>query len=226
MRRMLEKNGFEYCGVIYLTDGQERVAYELIVGEESKCTIYDITAELLSAPVYSGDTAPAVTRVRSICQGQRANTSDLTMCAHNGTHIDAPLHFADDSYGIDKIPLEKCVGVAYVVSAEGDIDCDFINQYVPFDCRKLLIKGNAHFLPETAELLAKRGIHLVGVEDQSISSCEVTAVTHTAFLKKEIVLLEGIVLSDVADGKYDLCALPLKIAGIDGAPCRAILIKK
>ena len=226
MRKMLEKNGFEYCGIIYLTDGQERVAYEAKVAQGNGYYIYDITRELLSSPVYPGDAVPTATKVSSIENNDPCNVTNLSLCAHNGTHIDAPSHFIKDGCGADGISLHKCIGTAYVLENNGEIDAEFIEQSVPMDCTRLLIKGKAYFSEGLGDLLSKRGIVLVGTEHQSVSAPECTAKVHCELLSKGIVLLEGIELSAVREGAYELCALPLKIKGCDGTPCRAILIDR
>lgn len=225
MIRMLKKNGFEYRGIIYLKDGQERVAYEALIHPNFCTKIYDISREILSAEVYPGDTKPTLTTVRSFSKGDGYNLSDITMCVHNSTHIDAPSHFIDEAPTVDSVSLYNCVGDAYVISSENNITNDFIALQVPIDCHRLLIKGDVFFEPGVADKLAERNIVLVGVESQSVSEGNFTKQVHIEMLRKGIVIVEGLDLSAVPDGKYELCALPLKIAECDGAPCRAILIK-
>lgn len=226
MRKMLEKNGFEYCGIIYLMDGQERVAYEAIAAEEKDYYIYDITRELTSAAVYPGDTAPTLNRVRNIANGDVCNVTDLNMCVHNATHLDAPKHFIKDGTAIDSVSLYKCMGSAYVLESLCDVDARFVEENVPVDCTRLLIKGNVYFAPGVGKILAERGIVLVGTENQSVSRHECCAEVHREILGEGIVILEGIDLSLVKEGVYDLCALPLRIKGCDGSPCRAVLIER
>lgn len=227
MRKMLQKNGFEYCGLIYLHDGYERVAYEIKVKKKEYIQIYDISQELISSNIFPGDTPPVLTPVKRISAGDAYNLSDLNMCVHNGTHIDAPFHFIDGAPTVDGISLQNCIGDAYVLESDGIIDVNFIENTVPPDCCRLLIKGNVNFSLGVAAVLEERGVVLVGCEGQSISACEDCIAVHNEFLSHGIAILEGLDLSAVErDGKYTLCALPLKIAGADGAPCRAVLIKK
>ncbi|MBR2370710.1 MAG: GNAT family N-acetyltransferase [Clostridia bacterium] len=226
MRKMLEKNGFEYCGIIYLMDGQERVAYEAVVAEKKDYYIYDITRELTSATVYPGDTGPTLKRVKDMSNGDECNVTDLNMCVHNATHLDAPKHFVKDGAAIDAISLYKCMGSAYVLESQSDVDARFVEENVPVDCTRLLIKGNVHFAKGVAKILAERGIVLIGCENQSISRPECSVEVHRELLSEAIVVLEGIDLSLVKEGVYDLCALPLKIKGCEGSPCRAVLIER
>lgn len=225
MLRMLKKNGFEYCGVIYLKDGQERVAYEALVHPNFCTKIYDISREILSAEVYPGDIKPELTTVRSMANGDGYNLSNITMSVHNSTHIDAPSHFIEEAPTVDSVSLYNCVGDAYVMSSESDITKEFIELQVPMGCHRLLIKGNVFFEPGVADMLFERNIVLIGVEGQSVSSEQFVKDVHLEMLGKGIVIVEGLDLSAVPDGKYELCVLPLKIADCDGAPCRAILIK-
>ena len=86
--------------------------------------IYDITQPLFSCEVYPGDTVPQMKPVRRISEGEIYNLTDITMCVHNGTHIDAPFHFINDGKTVDQISLDKFVGKAYVVSHNGDVTAD------------------------------------------------------------------------------------------------------
>ena len=232
MRKMLEKNGFTYCGKIYLLDGHERVAYEIKVKKNSVKRIYDISRELLSAYVYPGRSVPTVAKAESIKDGGNYNVSDLNMCVHNATHIEAPLYMIDGAPSVNEIALENCVGEAYIIECAGVVNEEYINNYVPLDCCRLLIKGKCVFPVGTAKLLAQRGIVFLGVESQSLAdgdanmSKEDSLQSHREILEKGIAILKGIDLSEVPAGKYELSALPIKIAGCDGSPCRANLIKR
>jgi arylformamidase len=146
------------------------------------------------------------------------------MCCHNGTHVDAPFHFINGGKTINEVELEKYIGYCMV------IDGDKL-KYNNFDIRslmnginKLLIKGDIEINVSLAHQLAESGIELIGVEKCTVGNKETGEQIHKIFLEKEIVILEGIRLSKVEEGKYFLSAQPINIAGIDGAPCRAILI--
>lgn len=176
--------------------------------------IYDITQELFSSPVYPGDTAPRAICVQSMAAGDDINLTDLQLCAHNGTHMDAPSHFVKNGAGIDAVPLEKTVGRAEV------IDASERERILASTADKLLLKGCDAIDVELANALIQKGIHLIGVEGQSVGDGSV----HEILLSHEIAVLEGIRLSHVPEGSYFLFAAPLKLGGCEGAPCRAILM--
>ena len=184
--------------------------------------IYDITQELFTSVVFPGDPAPKASEL-PVAPGGAAHVSFLEMCAHNGTHMDAPRHFLPDGYGIDAIPLEKCVGEALVVDAAGRFTASDAAR-LPADCRRLLLRGGA--IPDAggAAALAARGVDLIGVEPQSVGAGSETTLVHKTLLAAGIAVLEGIRLSSVTAGKYFLFAAPMKLGGLDGAPVRAVLL--
>ena len=92
--------------------------------------IYDISQELLSSAVYDGDPAPTATRIRSMDEGELYNLTTLSMCVHNGTHVDAPRHFINGGKDVSDIPLEKFVGAAYVTHIDGEIDADTVRDLI------------------------------------------------------------------------------------------------
>ena len=194
--------------------------------------IYDISQEVLGCEVYPGDPVPKKESVCSIEKGDMYNLTAFSMCAHNGTHIDAPCHFLRGGGSVENIPLEKTVGYAFVAECEGDIDeseAAYILKKaseVGDQCKKrLLIKGDAVVTLAAAEVFAAEGVYLVGVESQSVGPVSSPMAVHKVLLGAQAVLLEGIRLHDVSEGAYMLCAAPISIAGADGSPCRAILIE-
>ena len=194
--------------------------------------IYDISQELLSSMVYEGDPSPIASRIKEIKAGEKYNLSAFYTCAHNGTHVDAPYHFINDGICVEEIPLEKTVGYAYVHTHNGDFVAEDATrvlknaQNAGFGCEKrILLRGDATVTISAARVLANAGILLIGVESQSVGPLDKPMEVHLELLKKEVVLLEGLRLSDVEDGVYLLSSAPLKIAGFDGSPCRAILIE-
>ena len=151
------------------------------------------------------------------------------MCAHNGTHVDAPFHFIDGEETIDKVPLDKFIGYAYVAEHEGDItaaDAERIlkEAQAGLGADRILVKGNAVMTKEGAEVFAKAGIKLFGNESQTVGPENAPMEVHLIMLRAKIVLLEGIRLSEVPVGTYLLNAAPINLGGSDGAPCRAVLI--
>lgn len=192
--------------------------------------LYDITQPLFDSVVFPGDPAPVRTVACDMEKGDLYNLTYLSMCAHNGTHVDAPFHFYRDGKGVDGIALEKCVSPAYVASHDGEVTAADAEKLLararaahPEAAKKLLLRGNAVMTTEGAEVLAREGIDLIGVEPQSVGPEKAPMAVHLVLLKKEIVILEGIRLKDVEDGVYMLYCAPLNLTATDGAPCRAIL---
>lgn len=193
--------------------------------------IYDITQPLFECEVFPGDPKPIKTAVRRMENGDLYNLTAISMCVHNGTHIDAPFHFLNDGKGVNEIPLEKFIGAAYVASHEGKVtarDAENILFRAAKEYRgaekKILIKGNAVVTLEAAQVFAQAGIDLLGNESQTVGPEKAPMAVHLALLEKEVILLEGIRLSAVADGAYFLNAAPLNLTDTDGSPCRATLM--
>ena len=151
------------------------------------------------------------------------------MCVHNGTHIDAPFHFINEGKTVDQISLDSFVGDCYVVRLQGDITAedakDILQKAKEENAgERILIAGDIVVTVEAAREFAEANIKLIGNESQTVGPLNAPMEVHKILLGKEVVLLEGIVLSNVPEGKYLLCAAPLNLGGGDGAPCRAILI--
>jgi arylformamidase len=152
------------------------------------------------------------------------------MCAHNGTHVDAPYHFLDDGKTIDQVSLDRFIGYAYVAEHEGDVTAaDAAKIYEkayktdPRAAERILVKGKSVMTAEAAKYLAGKGIKLYGNESQTVGPEDAPMEVHLVMLGAEVVLLEGIRLSHVPEGVYLLSAAPLNLGGSDGAPCRATL---
>jgi len=193
--------------------------------------IIDISQEVLSCKVFPGDESPKAELVKSMEDGELYNLSVLSMCAHNGTHIDAPFHFIKDGKTVDKMPLEAFVGDCFVAHHEGDVAAedawDILRKAETAGAKeRILIAGKATVTLGAAEVFAEAGIKLLGNESQTVGPENAPMAVHKVLLAKEIVLLEGVVLSEVSEGKYFLSAAPLNFAGFDGAPCRAYLIEE
>lgn len=193
--------------------------------------IYDISQEIFSCRVYPGDPTPERKVLSSMEGGDLYNLTAFSMCAHNGTHLDAPFHFLRDGKAVEQIPLEKTVGKAFVVAHAGTVTAEDAARILerarmadPEAWRRVLIKGEAVISLEAAEVFADARIDLIGNESQSVGPLDAPMAVHLALLSGEIVLLEGICLGHVPEGVYMLNAAPLALQGADGAPCRAILI--
>ena len=192
--------------------------------------IIDISQEIMSCKVYPGDPAPKGERLVSMDRGDVYNMSAFSMCAHNGTHVDAPFHFINEGKTIDQMPPESFVGLCYVARHNGEVTAgdaaEIMEKAVNNGAaERILIAGNAVVTAEAAEVFADHNIKLIGNESQSVGPENAPMKVHKILLSKEIVLLEGIVLDGVEEGKYFLSALPLDIKGFDGSPCRAYLIE-
>ena len=193
--------------------------------------IYDISQEVFSCQIYPGDPAPEKRMLSLMEKGDLYNLTAFSMCAHNGTHIDAPFHFFKDGKTVDSICLEAFVGMAYVVEHQGIISwndaikiIEKVNVQNREAAKRILIKGLAEVSLEAAKVFASSGILLLGNESQSVGPEDAPMAVHQILLGANVILLEGIRLAEVSEGAYFLNAAPLNLFGSDGAPCRAILI--
>lgn len=175
----------------------------------------DITQELFSGRVYPGDTPPSFSRASDMAKGDECTVTDLSMCAHNGTHVDAPAHFIAGGKAADALGLSRFYGPCAVRALPGGLAGALAGVGAP----RLLIKGPFALREEDARALAARFV-LVGCEAQSIGD----AAVHRILLGAEVAVLEGLDLSAAPEGEYTLCAFPLKLGGADGAPVRAVLL--
>ncbi len=194
--------------------------------------IYDISQEIFGCTVYPGDPAPVRKSVCATARGDLYNLTAFSMCAHNGTHIDAPFHFLPDGKTVGEISLEKTVGPACVVTHNGPLsgkDAEHLLETVramsSAAAARILIKGDACITPEAAETFAHADLALIGVESQSVGDIHAPMAVHKILLARDVVLLEGLRLSQVEEGAYFLSAAPLHLGGADGAPCRALLVQ-
>ena len=187
--------------------------------------ILDISRELLGAPVYPGDTAPQLHRRQQMKLGDRCNLSDLHLCLHNGTHMDAPRHFLPDGDGIDAIPPDVFCGACSVVACDdGVLLGDAAERLLAGGVEpRLLLKGAVTLDVSAAFVFADAGLRLIGVEGPSVATSYCEEAVHRQLLGAGVTVLEGLDLSAATVGRYTLCAAPLKIAEADGAPVRALL---
>lgn len=187
--------------------------------------IYDISQEVFSCEVYQGDPAPERNIIASTENGDLYNLTAFSMCAHNGTHIDAPFHFLNNGKKVDEIPLHKFVGNCNVVEFDGILTAADAEKIIKSTkAERILFKGKTVVSSESAKTFAKSGICLLGVESQTVGDENAPMAAHIELLSQEIVILEGIRLKDIPSGEYFLCAQPILLGESDGAPCRAILI--
>ena len=193
--------------------------------------IIDISQEVLSCKVYEGDPTPKANKIIDMEDGGVYNLSALSLCVHNGTHVDAPLHFLKNGKGIDEMDLEHFVGECYVAEHMGNVKATDAREILE-KARKVgagkrvLIKGEATVTEEAAQVFANAEILLLGNESQSVGPENAPMSVHKILLSKNIALLEGIVLDNAREGRYILNCAPLNIKGFEGSPCRAILVEE
>ncbi len=211
---------------------------------------YDISVAISpDLPVWEGDLPVVIRSISSIERGDMANVSRLEMGAHTGTHVDAPVHFVPGRKGVDMLDLEILIGPAFVADLShivGEIGPDdFQSANIPGGTLRLLCKTSSSDLwsksPATfnqdfvgisadgAHWLVVHGIKLIGVDYLGVERFDKVgsgAPTHHLLLEHEMIIIEGLNLSEIPAGGYTLLCLPVKIKNLDGAPCRAILIKE
>ena len=207
---------------------------------------YDITLTISpELPVYAGDPPILLDRISKMEEGATCNITKLSMGAHVGTHVDAPYHFLGGKAStVEKLPLNLMIGRAYVLQMPDEIDlitaANLQKTEIPPRTRRLLLKTRNSKLwarkeekfqsdfvaldPDAAQYLVDRGVKLIGVDYLSVAPFHKGETTHKILLQAGVVILEGLYLAEVSQGRYTLYCLPLKLAGSDGAPARAILI--
>jgi arylformamidase len=202
----------------------------------------DISVPLHTGMVHWPDNPPvSIERVQDIGRGDTANVSKLSLGAHTGTHMDAPVHFLPGGKSIDAMPLAATIGLARVIEIQDSesIKPAELHMHQIQSGERILFKTRnsarcwqsndfvedfVYISREAAQYLAAQRIQTVGVDYLSVGGFFKDAVeTHRALLSAGIWIIEGLNLSSVQPGTYELICLPLKIAGSDGAPARAIL---
>jgi arylformamidase len=195
-----------------------------------------ITPELA---VWPGDTPFGITPTATIAGGDSVNLTTLTLSAHTGSHADAPRHFLPDGTPIDRVGLEPYWGLAQVVTVEksGGLESADFAPYTLSLAPRLLVRTPVQALPHSrfphafpwptpalAAELARQGVILYGTDAPSMDVVDSADLPgHHALARHGIAILESLDLTDAPDGLYELVALPLKIAGGDGSPVRAVL---
>lgn len=205
--------------------------------------IYDISVPIQSGmPIYEGDPGLEIKPWSALAKGNSSNVSVLHFGAHTGTHVDAPAHFIEGARRIDALSLEVLIGPARVIKVPDDIieiGPDFLRgcnlegvERILFHTRNSRFwnegfrKDFTHLSPEAAEQLVGMGVKLVGTDYLSIEKFHSGHHrTHLALLSNNVIIVEGLNLSDIEAGDYELICLPLRIAegAGDGSPARAVL---
>ena len=158
--------------------------------------IYDISQEVFSCQVYPGDPAPERKVLNSMEKGDLYNLTEFSMCAHNGTHIDAPFHFLKDGKTVDAICLEAFVGMAYVAEYQGIVSGDDAVKIIEKAkeqnmeaAKRILIKGPAEVSQEAAEIFVSSELLLLGNESQSVGPEDAPMEVHLLLLNANVILL-------------------------------------
>lgn len=204
--------------------------------------LYDLTVTLRAGmPTYDGEPGPTRALLK-IFERDGVNVSVVSLGAHTGTHVDAPVHFLPGREGVDQLPLPAMLGPCWVVEVrgQGHVDArDLEAAGVPSDAERVILNtGNSRFWDDdhfhrdfralttaAARWLVARGVRLIGIDYLSIDPYEAReAPAHQVLLGAGVVVLEGLDLRGVPAGRYELVCLPLKLQGSDGAPARAVLI--
>ena len=190
--------------------------------------IYDISQPIPGCTVYPGDPEPRLQLLQSTDRGDLYNLTAFSMCAHNGTHLDAPWHFLPEGETVGQLDLSKTVGPAAVLDWTGPIGAKDAEALLGrlAGPRKLLLRGDSLVTEAAAEVFAAAGLDLIGVESQTVGPEDAPMAVHKLLLGAGTLLLEGLRLQSVPPGNYLLCAQPLNLTPADGAPCRAILIEQ
>ncbi len=213
---------------------------------ESKCheRWIDITTTIEDGMVHWPDDEPVnIKLTSSIKQGANANVTGISMSAHTGTHIDAQRHFVDGGEDITQIPLHALVGEAKVFHIldktsitlseiqqksieKGDrVIFKTHNSTVDWPMQEFM-KDYVYLATDAAQYLREKGVLCVGIDYLSIAGEMNGAEVHRLLLTQKIVIIEGLWLKDVDEGKYDMICLPMKIKGSDGGPARVIIRKR
>jgi arylformamidase len=202
----------------------------------------DVSVPLRTGMVHWPDNPPVrIERAMDLEHGDAATVSSMAMGVHTGTHMDAPVHFQRGGVGIDQMPLEATLGLARVVEIQDPVSIKRAEleaaslqpgERILFRTRNSercwktddFVEDFVFISREAARYLVERGVRTVGVDYLSVGGFREDAeATHLALLQGGVWVIEGLNLSPVRAGTYELVCLPLRIAGGDGAPARAVL---
>ena len=191
-------------------------------------------------PTWPTSIGVRVTQVEDRASGAEANVSRLDCDVHTGTHVDAPCHMINDGEGVHALDLDVLNGRCYVADVRGleVVTRDTLAEHpIPENTRRLLLRtdnsrwwaeGETNFhedyvalTAEAAEWVVKQDVDLIGVDYLSVQCFTDGSDTHEVLLSNEVIIVEGLNLTGVDGGAYDLSCLPLRIVGADGAPARA-----
>ena len=204
------------------------------------------TLDAGTTPVYEGDAPMKFEFLKDMRKGDALTLSAYSLGAHSGTHIDAPMHFVAGGSSIDQVPLEPLIGSARVLDIPDSvqtIDAAELGRHEWRGAERVMFRTRSsrrgwmtsatfhrdfsYIAPDAAQLLADSGVRLVGIDYISAEQFGASApTTHRILLGKGVPIVEGLALAGVSAGEYDLIVLPMKVAGHEGAPARAVLRKR
>lgn len=191
--------------------------------------IYDISKSITEVPPYEGDPETITRFVKSIEYGDPYNLSMFSMSSHTATHIDAPFHYDSDGKKIDELRLATFYGKCSVITIDGILTGDDMERILPY-CRNRILfhgSGDGYIESSAAQVLTDSNVILVGTDAQSIAPEFDEDKTHRILAIKNIAVIENLNLEDIDDGNdYTLCAFPIRLNGLEAAPCRAILLEQ
>lgn len=201
--------------------------------------LWDISPAISSGlPVWPGDTSFAAAGTWEISEGCPVKVSRMTMSTHTGAHCDAPSHYDPDGLSIDAVALDAYLGPCRVIHCigAGVVEPRHIEQALSGIPQRVLLRTYANapqsewdpafgtVAAATITMLAQHGVKLIGIDTPSLDPQESkTLDAHNAVRTHKMAILEGIVLDAVAEGDYELIALPLNLSGMDASPVRAVL---
>ena len=190
--------------------------------------LIDISRRAQEAPIYPGSSPMSVERVYDMKKGDPFCASMITTGSHMGTHADAYCHFLKDStVGIDQMDLSRYYGPCRVLTVpEGKLITREALENRIDNCERLAIHGNgqSYLTKDAANYIVEKGILTVVTDAWSVAPLDNEAEIHAIILGSGAAVVENVILDGVEDGDYILSAFPVKIAGCDGAPVRAVLI--
>jgi arylformamidase len=204
----------------------------------------DVTVPIRHEMVHwPGNPPVELVRTADVAKGDPATLSHLSLGVHTGTHVDAPVHFLAEGSGIDTVPLEALVGEVRVLPIRDprSIGAAELRTFDPREGERLLFKtqnssrrwGTTPFLAdfvflslEGARFLADRRARTVGIDYLSVAGMHESTPTHVTLMRADVCIIEGLDLSAVEPGAYDMICLPLLIPGADGAPARVLLRRR
>ncbi len=191
--------------------------------------IYDVSRSIPDTEPYEDDPKTKFDIINSMENGDMYNLSAFSMSAHTATHIDAPYHFDEEGKKIDEIRLATFYGKCTVVETDRILTGEDMEKIVKRCRKRLIIRGNGmgYIESSAAQVIADSDIVLIGTDSESIAAPFDEYRTHRILALNDKVILENLDLEDISAGSdYTLCAFPIRLDGLEAAPCRAIIFEQ